>query len=48
MRRKSLEFDEIEGDCSQVNRGINSVGRDLRKGQKTMVLFEMKIKELVN
>ncbi|SCM89914.1 Uncharacterized protein BWAI21_05419 [Bacillus mycoides] len=28
-----------------MNRGINSVGRDLRKGQKTMVLFEMKIKE---
>ncbi|SCB97405.1 Uncharacterized protein BC05F1_01038 [Bacillus wiedmannii] len=32
MWRKLLEFDEIEADCSQVNRVINSLGRGLSKG----------------
>jgi len=31
MWRKSLEFDEIEGDCSEVNRVIK---KSLAKGKK--------------
>ncbi len=43
MRRKSLEFDEIEGDCSEVNRVIK---KSLAKGKKTTGLFKMIIKDV--
>ncbi|MDA2030140.1 hypothetical protein, partial [Bacillus cereus group sp. Bcc03] len=39
------EFEGVEAR-GQVNRGIKSVGRDRRKGQKSKDILEFKIKDL--
>ncbi len=46
MWRKLLEFDEIEADCSQVNRVIISLGRGLSEGLRAGTGYCKKLRKI--